>query len=129
VPLNFVCCAACICGCLAINKFAELDSSLIWSLVLKAAFWFGSCCPKYKATYNRSRDFLVCYLVIGYVPLSKQETQRKITSVGDLSFSWNVFAYAADGRGKKQPAHADKSAGIVSLLFRPVNKMLVLYTI
>lgn len=36
-----------------------------------------------------------------------------MTSVGDLCFSSDVFAYAADGRGKKQPAHADKSAGMV----------------
>lgn len=56
--------------------------------------------------------------MIGYVPLSKQELQRKMTSAGDLYFSCNVFAYAADGRRKKkQPTHADNSVGIISLLF------------
>lgn len=41
-----------------------------------------------------------------------------MTSAGDLYFSCNVFAYAADGRRKKkQPTHADNSVGIISLLF------------
>lgn len=40
--------------------------------------------------------------------------------MGDLCFSCNVFVYAADGRGKKQPAHADNSAGII---FELVDKM------
>lgn len=40
-----------------------------------------------------------------------------MTSAGDLYFSCNWFAYATDGRRKKQPTHADKSVGIMSLLF------------